>query len=263
MNLHDVHTTKYMNYLLGKKECPSCRKKMTYNRKNRLWECKDCGRQICVDVTKNDDVLWLCDNCGAFLNVQEGFTTKTGIWTCKHCKAENNVGENAICDVCRVCGKKLPKGTKRKLCDECKKDRSERWTWIALITGATAAIAALVCSALGDNQSTDMDNEDSGGGIFGEETEKDYAYKQWTRRLADINEAIYDTRKEKDNAEIRAGIYRAELSMAKEGGPYSPNIPEIEHQINRAEATAERCDAERKRLELVLEEHFKNDPREE
>ena len=39
---------------------------------------------------------WYCDNCGALLNAQPGFTTATVKWTCTACGEENDVSENSI-----------------------------------------------------------------------------------------------------------------------------------------------------------------------
>lgn len=36
-------------------------------------------------------VQWFCDNCGAHLNRQEKFNTKTGKWVCSKCNYENDV----------------------------------------------------------------------------------------------------------------------------------------------------------------------------
>ena len=39
---------------------------------------------------------WTCDNCGANLNYQPGFTTEDGVWTCTECGEENDVSEDNI-----------------------------------------------------------------------------------------------------------------------------------------------------------------------
>ena len=41
---------------------------------------------------------WYCDECGAYLNSQLGFTTFSGEWTCTECGAENDVSEDNIID---------------------------------------------------------------------------------------------------------------------------------------------------------------------
>ena len=42
------------------------------------------------------DCDWFCDECGEFMNDQEGFTTKYGTWICLHCGAENDVTPDNI-----------------------------------------------------------------------------------------------------------------------------------------------------------------------
>lgn len=37
------------------------------------------------------DCDWYCDQCNAWLNMQSGFTTATGEWTCTECGFENDV----------------------------------------------------------------------------------------------------------------------------------------------------------------------------
>ncbi|MGN0441150.1 MAG: hypothetical protein ACI4FO_00445 [Acutalibacteraceae bacterium] len=39
---------------------------------------------------------WYCDECGALLNAQPGFTTESDEWTCADCGAENDVSYSNI-----------------------------------------------------------------------------------------------------------------------------------------------------------------------
>ncbi len=49
------------------------------------------------DNIKNDKgCWWYCDECGALMNIQPEFTTKTDEWTCTECGAVNDVSENNI-----------------------------------------------------------------------------------------------------------------------------------------------------------------------
>ena len=46
---------------------------------------------------QDDKGCWCyCDNCGALLTAQPGFTTVTDEWTCAACGEENDVSENNI-----------------------------------------------------------------------------------------------------------------------------------------------------------------------
>jgi len=66
-------------------DCPACRSKNMYlGPSGRMWKCPDCGYQI-SRLKKNTGVFWFCDDCEAFLNVQDGFTTKDKTWKCTEC----------------------------------------------------------------------------------------------------------------------------------------------------------------------------------
>ncbi len=39
---------------------------------------------------------WFCDNCGAYMNWQIGFTRDYGVWTCSKCGYENDVSDNNL-----------------------------------------------------------------------------------------------------------------------------------------------------------------------
>lgn len=45
---------------------------------------------------KNKNILWICDNCGDYMNNQGGFTDWDGVWKCKKCGYLNDVTENNI-----------------------------------------------------------------------------------------------------------------------------------------------------------------------
>lgn len=37
---------------------------------------------------------WTCDNCGAYMNDQPGFSVSSGSWCCKECGSWNDVSED-------------------------------------------------------------------------------------------------------------------------------------------------------------------------
>ena len=77
-------------------DCPACRSHNMYlGAEKRLWRCPDCGYSV-SNREKRFGVFWFCDNCEAYLNVQNGFTTKNGIWRCSECGAQNDVTKNSI-----------------------------------------------------------------------------------------------------------------------------------------------------------------------
>lgn len=194
----------YIRNIRRKIECPACHGIMRYNRRGRLWKCECCEYQLMASDFDNDYVFWFCDNCDTYLNIQEGFSTESGMWKCKKCGFENDVSEKAIYDVCKDCGTKLPKDVKGNLCYSCKRKRTERWIKVAKITAgavlAVAAVAAIVLLAnsedgegqsyLPSGRSPDDDNTDDNtskrdeeknglrcsrcGELIDKETEADY-----------------------------------------------------------------------------------------
>ena len=77
-------------------DCPACRSKNMYlGSTRRAWKCPDCGYSI-SRVKKFFDVFWFCDECEAYLNVQDGFTTKKKTWKCTECGFLNDVTKNNI-----------------------------------------------------------------------------------------------------------------------------------------------------------------------
>ena len=41
---------------------------------------------------------WYCDNCGTYLNDQDGFTAISGTWRCEECGYLNDVSDDNIID---------------------------------------------------------------------------------------------------------------------------------------------------------------------
>lgn len=50
------------------------------------------------DVDATDDVAWICDRCGAMLNVQDGFKDNEGKWACTECGFVNDIDEKNLYD---------------------------------------------------------------------------------------------------------------------------------------------------------------------
>ena len=77
-------------------DCPACRSPNMYlGPSGKRWRCSDCGYMI-SRFRKNTSVFWFCDNCETFMNIQDGFNTKSGKWICTECKYENDVSNNNI-----------------------------------------------------------------------------------------------------------------------------------------------------------------------
>lgn len=77
-------------------DCPACRSRnMFFDRSRKMWECPDC-RYTITNRDKNSGVFWFCDDCEAYLNVQPGFDTESGVWVCTECGYENDVTSNNV-----------------------------------------------------------------------------------------------------------------------------------------------------------------------
>lgn len=77
-------------------DCPACRSSNMYlGPSKRAWKCPDCGYTI-SRIKKYFGVFWFCDECEAYLNVQDGFTTKGKTWKCSECGFVNDVTKKNI-----------------------------------------------------------------------------------------------------------------------------------------------------------------------
>lgn len=74
---------------ITKTECPCCGKTMTLEK--NVWRCQDCSYCISQQDMLHGYTFWFCDECERFLNVQPGFTEKTGKWRCISCGFLNDV----------------------------------------------------------------------------------------------------------------------------------------------------------------------------
>lgn len=48
------------------------------------------------EVDSDDDIAWFCDQCGSMLNIQEGFSSHNGNWSCKKCGYVNKIDESEL-----------------------------------------------------------------------------------------------------------------------------------------------------------------------
>ena len=75
--------------------CPVCGGKM--DDADGQWKCSTCGYSISEEKLKTE-VFWFCDNCGSFLNVQEGFDDSDDTFLCKECGSLNMLTEEHVID---------------------------------------------------------------------------------------------------------------------------------------------------------------------
>ena len=73
-------------------DCPACRSKNMYlGSSARTWKCPDCGYLI-SRFRKLTGAFWFCNECDAFLNVQDGFSSsRKRSWKCSVCGHENGL----------------------------------------------------------------------------------------------------------------------------------------------------------------------------
>ena len=77
-------------------DCPACDSPNMYlGAERRGWRCPDCG-YIWTEKERRHGVLWYCDECDAYLNVQEGFSTKRKAWKCTECGYVNGLTRKDI-----------------------------------------------------------------------------------------------------------------------------------------------------------------------
>ena len=81
---------------LKKMECPCCGGTMYLA--NDVWRCYNCAYCITQKDMLDNAAFWFCDDCKRFMNIQPGFTNKTGAWKCISCGWVNDVSEDNIID---------------------------------------------------------------------------------------------------------------------------------------------------------------------
>ena len=73
-------TYAYLRHIKKWMFCPNCESgKLAFNKKESKWQCESCGYELSADEFEDDYVFWFCDECGAYLNNQEGFDRKAGL----------------------------------------------------------------------------------------------------------------------------------------------------------------------------------------
>ena len=77
-------------------DCPKCNSpNMAYSEDKGCWYCFDCRYEMSQEWLERS-VLWFCDKCDAYMNIQSGFSTYSGSWKCKNCGYDNDVTEDNI-----------------------------------------------------------------------------------------------------------------------------------------------------------------------
>lgn len=142
MNFMDKLSYFYIKRIKRNMQCPVCNHTLKFSKVLKSWVCKDCGYSLSEVEFLDDFVLWFCDGCGTYLNVQEGFDRKAKSHICEKCGFDNDTTFDNIKGECKDCGKLLdnPDAT---ICEDCKTIRMEK-------AKAFLDVAATCCYDLAD-----------------------------------------------------------------------------------------------------------------
>ena len=106
-NMKDKLTYAYIKQIKCWMECPVCHDKMTFNKNQKSWICPKCAYTISEEEFLDDFVMWFCDECNTYLNVQRGFDKMAPKHICRECGYENDTTFENIKGECKDCGKIL------------------------------------------------------------------------------------------------------------------------------------------------------------
>lgn len=155
-SLMDRLTYAYIRRIKKWMFCPACQDgKMTINKKSTMWACEKCGYKLSAEEFEDDYVFWFCDECNAYLNIQEGFDCNAKKHVCTKCGYESDTTFDNIKGICSDCSKLLP-DPEATLCHDCKQARLQKAKDIASTIGVVAgAVAVGIASASGESENTD------------------------------------------------------------------------------------------------------------
>ena len=150
--------------------CPNCQDgKMAIDKKSTIWTCSNCGYTLSADEFEDDYVFWFCDECGTYLNIQEGFDRKATRHTCSICGYENDTTFDNVKGICSDCGTVISDADST-LCGECKKARQEKAkAWLATAGKVAGVVAAVAGTIYAVSQSTG-DDDGTGYNYFPDES---------------------------------------------------------------------------------------------
>lgn len=142
MSVSDKVTYAYIKNIKRWMECPVCHEKMKYKKKEKAWSCEACGYAFTEEEFLDDFVFWFCDECGSYLNNQEGFDKSSAKHICRNCGYENDTTFSNIKGMCIDCGAVLS-NPDAVLCDDCKAIRKEKAIKWLKTAGKVAGVAAI------------------------------------------------------------------------------------------------------------------------
>lgn len=134
----------YLHKIKKQMACPCCKEgKFAFIKKDNIWKCEMCGYELDDKLFTDDYIFWFCDECGAFMNNQEGFDYENDKNICSHCGYENDTSEANVKGVCSDCGKILDNPESR-VCEECRQKRLKNAgkNMLKVVAGIAAIAAA-------------------------------------------------------------------------------------------------------------------------
>ena len=191
-NLVTSVTNTYIRKIKKWMFCPNCRNgKLTIDNKAAMWNCTNCGYKISADEFDDNHSFWFCDQCGAFLNNQQGFVQDGSLHICGECGFENSITTETVKGICSGCGTILI-ATNTTLCPACQQKREEKAKeWIAkagkVVGVATAVVgaAAYLVSQIGGDEG----EEETEGGSCGSDWLKTASEDELRARKKEITES--------------------------------------------------------------------------
>lgn len=77
-------------------DCPVCRSpNMFLDSKHKSYMCPDCNYVWPLKERKHG-ILWFCDECDTYLNIQPGFSAKKKTWRCAECGFTNSITKDNV-----------------------------------------------------------------------------------------------------------------------------------------------------------------------
>ena len=193
-NVAERLTYAYIKHIKKWMYCPACQDgKMVINKKSNMWICEDCGYKLSSDEFEDDYVFWFCDECNAYLNIQEGFNRHCEKFVCQKCGHENDLTSENIKGMCEECGKILP-DPDAHLCVDCKikRKKARREKVGSILSGLFVLGVATATTVWSEIHNDDDDDDDVDDDCDEDESYNyDYVTEDWLKTASE--EELYDT----------------------------------------------------------------------